>query len=89
MMMLIADTTNYDLPIRQAALVQFKNAVRKYWDSTAFQIQPADKNQIVSSLIDAFVRISGISILLNLYREIVTLIIGFEHKNWMPTEALV
>ena len=75
--MVIADTANYDLPIRQAALVQFKNAARKYWNSTAYEIQATDKNQIVSALVDAFIRISGIPILLNLYKEIVTLIIGF------------
>lgn len=67
-MMAIADNPAFELPIRQAALVQMKIAVKKYWDSTAFTISVADKNQIANTLIDAIIRVSQIQLLLRIYK---------------------
>ena len=68
MMMMIADSAAYDLQVRQSALVQFKNAIKRHWNSTKFSISAADKSQIVNNLVNAFIRTASIPLLLRLYR---------------------
>jgi len=39
--------------------------------------------------VQAFIQSSNVFSLLKLYKDIVSTIVGFAHKDWLPTEALI
>jgi hypothetical protein len=84
----IADDYNLTIMIRQGALVQLKSVVKMYWSSKQHEISSQEKQKIIEILIPAFVRCANTYPLLKIYKEVITIVIGFVHQEWVPIEVL-
>lgn len=87
--MKIADNSDISIPIKQGALIQLKNTIKKYWSATSYSICEEEKQTIMGNLVMAFIRSSHTFQLIKLYREVVSAVIGFEHKRWIPIDDLL
>lgn len=89
LLMEIVDDSNSNEAVRQAALIQLKNTIKKFWKAKSFEIEPEEKEKIKSILMVAMIRCSQSHKLIKLYKEIVTIVVGHEYQKWLPTQDIL
>ena len=84
----IVDEQTLDVSLKQAALIQLKNMIEAHWnkkqDSLLLGIE--EKNMIKNSLVTAVIRCAKVHELIKLYREIITIIVKHEFREWLPLQ---
>lgn len=79
------------MALKQAALVQLKNNIKSKWKpkNEKLEISATEKHHIRSAIILAVIRCAKNYMLIKLYREVLTTIIGNEFETWIPTNDLI
>lgn len=85
----IADDQSQNVSIRQSALVQLKNAIKRYWNTTKNEMSKQEKSAILNALVPAFIQSSNSYPLLKIYKDIFGIVVGFTFKEWLPVETIV
>ena len=88
-MMEIVDDQTQTLDVKQAALIQLKNNVKMRWSAKKEEIEITEKDQIKGALLVAVIRCNRTHKLIKLYKEIFTIIIGYDYKTWFPVMPIM
>jgi uncharacterized membrane protein YuzA (DUF378 family) len=85
-LMEIVDEPNLTIQLKQAALIQLKNLIKVRWKpkKTWLQLSEAEREQIRNTLVLAIIRCAKNHLLIKLYREILTTVIGYDYETWTP-----
>ena len=90
-LMEIIDDGSLNVPIKQAGLIQLKNTIKAKWKckTESLQMSQDEKISIRNSLITAVCRCAQHPLLIKIYREIISTVIGYEYENWIPIEEII
>ena len=88
-MMEIVDDSSLQVDVKQAALIQLKNTIKIRWSAKKEELEPAQKQHIKNALILAVMRCHKTHKLIKLYKQVITIIVGHEYKQWLPVRQVV
>lgn len=88
-LMEIVDEGALPVEVKQAALIQLKNHVKLHWNAKREEMDRQEKESIKNALLLAVIRCNRNHKLIKIYKEIFTIIVGFEYRNWLPVVPIV
>ena len=88
-MMEIVDDAHLQVEVKQAALIQLKNTIKLRWSAKREELEPTEKESIRGALLLAVMRCHRSHKLIKLYKEVFTIIIGHDYKQWLPVRQIV
>lgn len=89
LLMEIVDEGALQVEVKQAALIQLKNHVKLHWNAKREEMDRQEKDTIKNALLLAVIRCNRNHKLIKIYKEIFTIIVGFEYRNWLPVVPIV
>lgn len=85
----IVDEVGLQVEVKQAALIQLKNHIKLHWQAKKEEMDSSEKEAIKNAILLAVIRCNRNHKLIKLYKEIFTIIIGMEYRNWLPVVPIV
>lgn len=88
-LMEIVDEATLQVEVKQAALIQLKNHIKLHWNAKREEMDRQEKDNIKNAILLAVIRCNRNHKLIKIYKEIFTIIVGFEYRSWLPVVPIV